>query len=203
MPRRRFGRVDETETTEQVAPQTEWTTPANDAFAEPDQNWPTPEQEAAQTAESTETLPDVPVAVADEPQEVLTMSENTIETAETGENTEATEPTATPATPAQPAKVTSEEMLAEKFPVGTLVEVTTKGSDFSGQQGAVTGYAQKRGAWYVALDITVTATGVRRETPKSTTTRHQSLSRIDAYRDAPAPKVPAATPAAETADVAS
>jgi hypothetical protein len=102
----------------------------------------------------------------------------------------------TTTTPAQPAKVTSKEMLEEKFPMGTLVEVSTKGSDYTKQQGEVTGYEEKRGAWYVGVDIKVNASGQRRAEAKGIVTRWQSLTKIDEYRPVP---VSAQTAAAQEA----
>jgi hypothetical protein len=117
-----------------------------------------------------------------------------------GTETENLQPEATTteaaATPAQPQKVTSEEMMREKFAEGSLVEVTTKGSDYTKQQGRVTGYEEKRGAWYIKVAIEVNAGGQRRAAAKEIVTRWQSLTSIDEYRPVP---VSAQTVAAQEA----
>jgi len=75
--------------------------------------------------------------------------------------------------------------LAEEFPVGTLVQVVTKGSEYVNQQGRVTGIVDKRGVNYLEVQLEVAASGVRKTKPRTGTMRGASVIKIGEYRDAP------------------
>jgi len=111
--------------------------------------------------------------------------------------------------PAAPPKPTAAELeaqkvaaLAEQWPNGTLVEVTTKGSDYVGQQGQVAGIEARRGVPYVLVSVEVYSTGRRREGDKikQALVRASSISKIDSYKEAPAAPAAPEAPAEETTE---
>jgi len=131
------------------------------------------------------------------------VSENTGTDEFNAETTSNPENAATTETPAEtgPKPITNSTAdLADRFPNGTLVEVTNKGSDWTGRQGEVKGVEAKRGVNYLQVFLTVSPKGIRYDEryQKTVLVRGTSVEKIDAFREAPAPKETVAeTPATD------
>jgi len=169
---------------EQARAEVEWTDPRGYFILTPDQERYGREMEGVAT-------------VPRRSRETTTMTD--IDTAATSESTDATSNGAAPeggeqTFPAAAPKTTSRDTVLAAFPLGALVEVATKGSDWVGQQGTIVEPIEKRGAWYAQVELTVSSTG-RRFAAKTVPMRPKSLQAIDAFRPEPVKAEPAAAAA--------